>query len=206
MFVIYLLVSTLIVVYTWQYRIADHSKLKKISGPKGSLGKRPQLLLKEWAKEFGELFQVSLNAERCVYVNSVEAAIFIFDKHAIRTSSKAPLPVVFDLVSGRLRFFLMPKGRPWRTLRTVIQTQLTPIRSDSYFPCQELEARQLAFDLLTDNGDNEKFFEHVKRYTLSGMMRTTYGIGVRAQVSLKRIETPHILCSDLVLAGIPSNE
>ncbi|KAI1169767.1 putative O-methylsterigmatocystin oxidoreductase [Nemania sp. FL0916] len=181
MITIYLLAFLLLFLLVRRVWSIDRSEFKKILGPKESLAKRPQRQLKQWAQEYGELFQVRLNAETYVYVNSLEAARFIFDKQAIKTSSKAPLPVVFNLVSGRLRFFLMPKGRPWRTLRTVIQTQLTPIRSDAYIPYQEYEAKQLVFDLMTDNANDEKFFEHVKRYTMSGMMRTTYGIGVQSK-------------------------
>ncbi|GAP82354.1 putative cytochrome p450 [Rosellinia necatrix] len=183
MLLFYLPVSIILIIIasTWHYSIVSCSKFKGVSKPEGSLAQRPQRQLKQWAKEYGELFQVRLNAERCVYVNSVEAARFIFDKQAAKTSSKAPLPVTFNLVSGGLRFFLMPKGRPWRTLRTIIQTQLTPIRSDSYMPYQEVEAKQLAFDLLMHNQENEEFFDHVKRYTMRGMMRVTYGIGIKPE-------------------------
>lgn len=193
MFTIYLLAFLPFSVLIWRVWRIDHSEFKKIPGPETILARRPQRQLKQWAKEYGELFQVRLNAKTHVYVNSVEAARFIFDKQAIKTSSKAPLPVVFNLVSGCLRFFLMPKGHPWRTLRTVIQSQLTPIRSDTYIPHQEHEAKRLVFDLMTDNENNGKFFDHVKRYTMTGMMRTTYGVGVQSKVWSPMIHRCHTL-------------
>jgi hypothetical protein len=57
---------------------------------------------------------------------------------------------------------------------------LTPRASDRFKPSQDLESKKYLYDLLTDNEDNKKFYQHVRRYTSSVIMMATYG---------KRVET-----------------
>ncbi|OBT52691.1 hypothetical protein VE04_06011, partial [Pseudogymnoascus sp. 24MN13] len=42
-------------------------------------------------------------------------------------------------------------------------------------PSQEFEAKQLIYDILTDNKDEWSFYMHVRRYTTSVVMTSTYG-------------------------------
>lgn len=139
-------------------RIKNHTPIPRpmtfsLFGNAHQLGKRPQTQLKKWASDYGELFQIRIHSERWIFVNSIEAVKFIFDKKVTSTSSKKPMPVLFNLVSGCMRFFLMPKSHQWRTLRTIIQAQLKAYKSDTCQSGQETEATQLCYDILTDNKD-----------------------------------------------------
>lgn len=89
----------------------SRTALKDIPGPKPHflLGNIPDFgdsrprRLKQWAAEYGELFKLRLGWENWVFVNSPEAVKEIFDRQSQHTSSRAPSPVVSDLVSGNMR-------------------------------------------------------------------------------------------------------
>ena len=71
-------------------------------------------------------------------------------------------------------------GDDCRCIRQIIHGLLPPKASDKFKPSQDLESKKYLWDLLTDNEDNVKFYQHVRRYTCSVIMWATYG---------KRVET-----------------
>jgi cytochrome P450 len=157
--------------------------LREVPGPKGlplvgntlSLGSQPQRLLRKWAVEYGELFQIQMGWDTWVFVNSPAAVKEIFDKQSAITSGRPQMPVASLLVSGGMRFLLMDNTLEWRKLRSMVHKLLTPKMSDAFVPSQEFEAKQLMYDLLTDNPKETEFYNHIRRYTLSVVMTSTYG-------------------------------
>ncbi|KPM40123.1 hypothetical protein AK830_g6429 [Neonectria ditissima] len=139
------------------------------------MGRTPHRKLQSWAAEYGELFQVRLGWENWVYVNSPEAVREIFDKQSAKTSGRIPMPVASELLSGENRLLLLTYGPKWRKLRTIIHKLLTPKASDTYRPSQEFEAKQLVYDIATNNEDQQSFYMHVRRYTTSVVLTSTYG-------------------------------
>src|SRR4051812_9326032 len=108
------------------------------------------------------------------------------DRHSAVTSSRKPSPLVSDIVSGGKRMSLCHMvshnpspsdylGDDWRRIRQIIHGLLTPKSSDKFKPSQDLESKKYLWDLLTDNEDNMKFYQHVRRYTSSVIMWATYG-------------------------------
>jgi hypothetical protein len=62
----------------------------------------------------------------------------------------------------------MPYSPYWRKLRAIVHKLLTPKSSNTFMPSQEFEAKQLLWDILTDNENQENFYMHIRRYTTSG--------------------------------------
>ncbi|ETS80074.1 hypothetical protein PFICI_07603 [Pestalotiopsis fici W106-1] len=157
--------------------------LETIPGPKGlpfignahQLTKHPQRKFLEWADEYGELFKVQMGLQNWVFLNSPAAVKEILDKQSAVTSGRPGMPVVSDLVSGGQRFLLMTYTPRWRKLRAMVHKLLTPKASEIFKPSQEFETKQLLFDILTGNADQESFYQHVRRYTTSIVMTSTYG-------------------------------
>lgn len=159
---------------------------KPIPGPKGwpllgnapQLGSAPHRQVQRWAQDYGEIVKVRLGWENWVFVNSPDAVREIFDKQSAKTSGRSPMPVLSDLLSGSNRLLLLTYGSKWRQLRTIVHKLLTPKASDTYKPSQEFEAKQLLYDIATDNNDQESFYMHVRRYTTSVVLTSTYGLRV----------------------------
>jgi cytochrome P450 len=161
----------------------NRKSLSTIPGPRGlpiigntlQLGPYPHRKCQEWAAQYGELFKVQIGWENWVFLNSPEAVKEIMDKQSAITSGRQPMPVLSDIISGGKRFLLMTYSPQWRKLRAIVHKLLTPKASSVFRPSQEFEAKQLLFDILTDNKDQESFYLHVRRYTTSVVMTSTYG-------------------------------
>jgi cytochrome P450 len=171
--------------------------LRKVPGPRGlplvgntlSLGPQPQRLFRKWALEYGELFRIQMGWDTWVFVNSPAAVKEIFDKQSAITSGRPRMPVASLLVSGGMRFLLMDNTLEWRNLRSMVHKLLTPKMSEAFVPSQEFEAKQLMYDLLTDNAEETEFYNHVRRYTLSVVITSTYGRRVPEWVCIPNCPT-----------------
>lgn len=180
-------VSGIIAVLVFAYLTSQTKKipkgLRRVPGPPGipllgntlQLKPQPQRQFQQWAREYGELFQIQMGYENWVFLNSPEAVKEILDKQSAITSGRAPMPVASDLISGGMRFLLMGYTSEWRKLRTIVHKLLTPKVSDTFKPSQDFEAKQLIHDLYSDNKGEENFYMHVRRYTTSVVMTSTYG-------------------------------
>ncbi len=130
-----------------------------------------------WAREYGEIYQIRLGSRRIVVISSPESIKEIFDRQGAVTGSKPRFRVAQDVLSGGYRMLFMPYGKLWRSIRSVTHQALTAKSANAMKPSQDLESVRYVYDILTDSGD---FWNHVKRYTSSVIMYATYG---------KRVET-----------------
>ena len=135
----------------------------------------PNQTYMRWAKDYGEIYKIRLGWYDWYMLNTPEAVKEVMDRHSNVTSSRVPMPVVSDALSGGMRFLLMPYGKDWRQLRSVAHRLLTPKMSDTFQPSQEFEAKQLLYEMLTDNKSQREFYMHIRRYTVSVIMTSTYG-------------------------------
>ncbi|KAK7897228.1 hypothetical protein LTR67_005117 [Exophiala xenobiotica] len=159
--------------------------LRLVPGPKGlpvlgnlhQLQPYPQRQLQQWAREYGEMFQIRMGWENWIFLNDPAVVKELLDKQSANTSGRAPMPVASDIVSGGKRFLLMTYTPEWRKLRTIVHKLLTPKMSATFKPSQELEAKQLINDIYADSlrNDQESFYMHCRRYSTSVIMTSTYG-------------------------------
>jgi len=156
---------------------------RQIPGPQGvpilgnvlQLGRWPQQQIRAWAQVYGPVYQMKLGYFDWVCINSPEAVKEILDKQSAVTSGRIPLPVASDLISGGMRFLFMGYTPAWRKLRAIVHKLLTPKASAVFMPSQVFEAKQLLYDLLNDNKSGEDWYLHMRRYSLSVVMTSTYG-------------------------------
>lgn len=108
-----------------------------------------------------------------------------------------------DIITSGKRMPTMPYGPHWRAQRSVVRQITTAPMTSTFVPSQEFEAKQLLFDLATDNGDDQKnFYQHMRRYAFSIIMTNTFGTrvknwdhpdaqnAVRSQAILRRTSRP----------------
>ena len=179
-FLIFLVIFLLIYLYTQKH---STDKSHRVPSPPGlpligntlQLSSQPHLQFLKWARQYGEIYRVRLGLMDWYMLNSPEAVKEILDKQSALTSSRPPMPVVSDALSGGMRFLFMPYGAEWRRLRAASHKLLSPRMSETFQPSQEFEAKQLLHDLLTDNATRTEFYMHIRRYTVSVIMTSTYG-------------------------------
>ncbi|CBX95800.1 hypothetical protein IAQ61_004634 [Plenodomus lingam] len=169
-----------------RYKNKPPPGLKPAPGPKGvpilgnahQLGAQPHRQITAWAREYGDLYKIRLGWNDWYMICSPAACKEILDKQSAHTSSRAPLPVASDALSGGMRFLFMEYGPEWRKLRGISHKLLTPAVSATFKPSQEYEAKMLCEEIL-NNGDekvgNEVSYKAIRRYTVSVIMTSTYG-------------------------------
>ena len=162
-------------------------RLDTIPGPKTNsligvgykLPPKAPTVFRQWAQEYGEVFKVRVGWYNWVVINSPEAIREILEKQAVRTSSKAPSPMGHDIVTAGKRMPTMPYGPLWRAQRSVVRQVTTVPMVATFVPSQEFEAKQLLFDLATDNENQRNFYQHMRRYAFSIIMTNTFGTRVK---------------------------
>ncbi|EXJ76403.1 uncharacterized protein A1O5_00911 [Cladophialophora psammophila CBS 110553] len=156
---------------------------REVPGPKGlplignilQVPIQPRHQLISWAQQYGELFRLRLGRYNWVFLNHPAAIKEIMDRQAASTSGRVPTPVLSELVSGGRRFLLMGNTPTWRKLRGLVHKLLTPRMSEKFRPSQDFEAKQLIYDLCNSNLDDKEFYNHIRRYTTSVVLTSTYG-------------------------------
>lgn len=162
-------------------------RLDSIPGPKGypfigvgyKLPSKAPAVFRGWATKYGEVFKIRVGWYNWVVINSPSAIREILEKQATITSSKAPSPMGHDIVTGGNRMPTMPYGPKWRALRAVVRGLTTAPMTASFMPSQEFEAKQLLYDLATENINQRNFYQHMRRFAFSIIMTSTFGTRVK---------------------------
>jgi cytochrome P450 len=186
-FIPIILIASVIIYFVRKQSQRPPGGLKSAPGPKGALPiignghqltAQPHRQIQRWAKEFGELYKIRLGYYDWYMLCSPQAVKEVMDKQSVHTSSRAPMPVASDALSGGMRFLFMGYGPEWRTLRGISHKLLTPAVSKTFQPSQEWEGKMLLEEILkgseSKTGD-EVGYKAVRRYTVSVIMTSTYG-------------------------------
>ncbi|KAF1937890.1 cytochrome P450 76C3 [Clathrospora elynae] len=149
-----------------------------VLGNAHQLGQHPCHKITAWAREYGEVYRIRLGWNDWYMICSPEACKEIFDKQSAHTSSRMPLPVASDALSGGLRVVFMRYGPKWRKLRSITHKLLTPAVSATFKPSREFEAKMLLGEVL-EGADAERAdevnYNAFRRYTASIIMTSTCG-------------------------------
>jgi cytochrome P450 len=189
-----LLLFTTLVLYT-RYKNKPPPGTKVAPGPPGlpilgnahQLGQQPHQQITTWARKYGEVYKIRLGWNDWYMICSPNACKEILDKQSAHTSSRAPLPVSGDALSGGMRFLFMEYGPEWRKLRAISHKLLTPAVSATFKPSQEFEAKMLLEEILKGadvESGNEVSYKAIRRYTVSVIMTSTYGRRIPEWVSV----------------------
>jgi cytochrome P450 len=182
-----------------RYKKRPPSGTHRAPGPAGlpilgnahQLGSQPHQQITAWAREYGELYKIRLGWNDWYMISSPEACKDILDKQSAHTSSRTPLPVASDALSGGMRMLFAEYGPEWRKLRGIAHKLLTPSASATFKPSQDYEAKMLLEEVLKGADEkvgNDVSYMAIRRYTVSVIMTTTYGRRIPKWVSYLRIE------------------
>ncbi|KAG9231630.1 cytochrome P450 [Amylocarpus encephaloides] len=125
-----------------------------------------------WQKKYGDVFYTKIGGADYVWLSSPKAVKDLMDKKSAIYSSRPPVPLAGDTVSAGRRQLFMPYGPRYRVVRKISHALLNITQSTGYRPVQNLESKQLLFDLLHDP---EHFYDHNRRYSASVIITITYG-------------------------------
>ena len=176
--------ALLVVAYLWSTPnvLKDSRRRHLPPGPRGvpflgsffDLGDPELVRVKagEWAKKYGEVFHTKVGGADYIWLSSPKAVKDLMDKKSAIYSSRPPAPLAQDVASGGRRQLFMPYGPGYRTVRKIAHTLLNITASTNYQPVQDLESKQLMFDMMHDPSN---FYLHNRRYSASVVLSVTYG-------------------------------
>ncbi|KAF8884123.1 cytochrome P450 [Infundibulicybe gibba] len=138
--------------------------------------KNPELVLHEWAQEFGKLtsrdiFHTKIFGQSMIMLNSVQTAIDLLEKRSLNYSSR-PRCVIYELAGWASSLAFLRPGDRFKRQRKLYQQYFGKAKSRSYQPIQQDEARNLVKNLLGDPSDHDKY---LRRFATSIVIRIAYG-------------------------------
>ncbi|KAJ7259531.1 cytochrome P450 [Mycena haematopus] len=138
--------------------------------------KLPWLTYSDWGLQYGsDIVHASALGEHIVVVNSVKAAVELFEKRSHLYSDR-PVVTMIELMGWDFNIGLMPVGDRWRRHRRMFQQQFRRDKSQNYRPIQMKKIHQLLLGLLSSP---QEFREHLKTLTAAIIMETVYGYEVQ---------------------------
>ena len=72
------------------------------------------LLQRKWLKQYGDLFCTKSGATTFIWLSSPQVVKDLIDRRSAIYSSRPPLPLTSDVLSGGRRVAFMPRNNMWR--------------------------------------------------------------------------------------------
>ncbi|CAD6912244.1 unnamed protein product [Tilletia controversa] len=210
--------------------IVDQSgrQLRSIPGPPqlpiiGNIGQvnpvrqHPQFL--QWAKQYGEIFQLRFGNNKFVVLNSAKATVELLDRRSGIYSSRAGPHFAHDLMSQGQRMVFLDYGKEWKACRAALHPHLMGTKSVQYRSVQEQESAILIRDLLCytrqkdktswpnqDTLTHESSWEAwVRRYTTSVVMSITYGHRIQSAENNQDLHKIYDVLATFTKVGQPGS-
>lgn len=134
---------------------------------------RPHLQFTTWAKQYGDVFSLTIVHKTIIVLNTPSAVREIIDKRSNSSSNRPKSVVLNSIVSPGTNFGMSEVAdETWRLGRKAAAHLLSPTNFKKFRPIQHAEATQLIWDLMRDPND---WFEHIGRYTTSFALAIIYG-------------------------------
>ncbi|EFI26618.1 cytochrome P450 [Coprinopsis cinerea okayama7 len=162
---------------------------------------RPWLVFAEWAKRYGNLFQVDILGQPLVVINSAKTALDLLDKKSATNSNRPHFVMAGELSGYGTMFPIMPYGESWRRHRRVVAQDFAQGVVGRYAPLQEKETRLLFRNVLA-NPENLKS-EIALRVGII-IIRITYGYYIQSKDD-PILTTPLQAMHNFSIATTPGN-
>ncbi len=141
----------------------------------GNLHQAPELnpwrTFQQWSKQYGPVIYLRFGLQDIVVLNNAESATDLLDKKGSIYSSRPHIVMGGDCLSKGMRLVLMMYGSKYRKHQRLVSGHLNIKDSQTYRPLQDLESRQLIYELLSTN----EFAARFHRYSSSFMFSLLYG-------------------------------
>lgn len=157
-------------------------------GPKpapliGNIHQLPKSLqwfhLYHWSKKYGPVMHLSMGGQPLIVLSTHKAAHDLLSKRSARYSDRPRMVMAGELVTKGMHMLLRPYDERYRLHQRMEAPLLTLRAASSYRPLQDVESRQLLFDVLGEwDKYGEKgvdFHHHHERAMASTIYCLNYG-------------------------------
>ncbi|KAL1610537.1 hypothetical protein SLS60_002206 [Paraconiothyrium brasiliense] len=124
------------------------------------------------AQKYGEMFTLQIASNTWVFLNSSRVVADLLEKRSAIYSSRPRFPYTSTLMSGDCRMVLQPYGPQWRAIRKIMHSILNGKNADTFAPFQDVESKQLLFDVLREP---DLWWKANQRFANSVIMSVVFG-------------------------------
>ncbi|KAL0576856.1 hypothetical protein V5O48_005121 [Marasmius crinis-equi] len=133
----------------------------------------------QWSEQYdSDIIHVDAAGGSIIVLNSMEVATELLEKRSRIYSSRAPQPMVCDLMGWDWNFGFQPYGEKWRRRRRTF-LEIFHEKPARQFRPQQLKATRHLLQKLLETPDN--FFSHLNHHAVSVVMSTAYGIEIKPE-------------------------
>ncbi|KAK4233340.1 Fumitremorgin C synthase [Achaetomium macrosporum] len=157
-------------------------------GPKpapllGNLHQHPKSLqwlhLYHWSKKYGPVMHLSMGGQPLVILSTHQAAHDLLSKRSVRYSDRPRMVMAGELVTKGMHMLLRPYDEWYRLHQRMEAPHLNLRSASAYRPLQDMESRQLLFDVLHEYSEvgakGVDFHHHFERAMASFIYCVNYG-------------------------------
>ncbi|KAI0018009.1 cytochrome P450 [Xylariomycetidae sp. FL0641] len=142
---------------------------------------RPWLQYYEWSKVYGPVMYLNVAGQPVVILSTIQVAQDLISKRGNKYADRPRMVVAGELATRGLHVMLMNNTEAFRKHQKLEAPFLMPRAAKTYLPIQDLESKQLLFDLMM-HGESPRgvgFHTHFERTTASGIYTLIYGRRLR---------------------------
>ncbi|KAF9257842.1 cytochrome P450 [Marasmius fiardii PR-910] len=131
----------------------------------------------EWGKRYGsDILHIDVAGVSIVVINSAEIVFELLEKRSRIYSSRAPAPMVCDLMGWEWNFGFKPYGEGWRQRRRTFLRIFNAKAAKQFHPQERKATRQLLRALLEKPED---FISHLQHHAGSVVLSVAYGLDIK---------------------------
>ena len=177
---VYIIALALLVTWGFSRLVLTESHKPLPPGPPrlpiiGNLHQAPKLYpwrkFQEWSNQYGPVFYLRFGLQDLVVLNNAKTATDLLDKRGNIYSSRPHVVMGGDCLSKGMRLLLMLYDSKYRKHQRIVSGHLNIKDSQTYRPLQDLESRQLVYELLS----TDDFATRFHRYSSSFMFSLLFG-------------------------------
>lgn len=133
----------------------------------------PWRVYQQWSKIYGPIFSMRVGLNTIIMLGNSTTADDLLNKRSAIYSSRPRMVMGGEVVSKNLRTIVQPYGPKWREHQRIQGVVLNINESKKYTVLQDIESKQLMFDLLSATLTN--FVAMFHRYAASLIYSLAYG-------------------------------
>ncbi|KAH8704042.1 cytochrome P450 [Talaromyces proteolyticus] len=142
----------------------------------------PWLQYHAWSKKYGPIIHLNMAGQHVIVLTSSKAAHDLLAKQGAIFSDRPRFVVAHELALQGMHMLLRPYDERFKLHQRLESPVLSKSAARAYLPFQDLESKQLLFDLLEDAGRSTNCHGYMERMTASIIYSLFYGYRVHSAV------------------------
>ncbi|KAE8395065.1 cytochrome P450 [Aspergillus alliaceus] len=144
----------------------------------GNIHQVPQVLpwrtFDQWSKIYGPIMSAQFGRQTIIFIANSTIVRDLLDKRGSQYSDRPKMVMADDNLMKGMHILLRQYDDRLRLHQRMEAPVLSPRASATYYPIQDLESKQLLYELLSSNN----FSLHLERYSISLLYSLAYGFRV----------------------------